>query len=148
MKTALTVVLVVVVSTFLMSCMIGCLTPEQQRRITESAVKLAEKTKELEKYEDKLAEILDKVNDGTYTVGEGRLFRDEIKEDIKETTEAAVGFKDTIDKIRAEGGGGLDIATGILLSIGQILANLGIIRFWRGGVNNRAGDIGVRTPPA
>ena len=44
MKTALTVVLVVVVSTFLMSCMIGCLTPEQQRRITESAVKLAEKT--------------------------------------------------------------------------------------------------------
>jgi len=143
MKTALTVVLVVVVLMFLMSCMVGCLTPDQQRRVNEAGIRLAEKTQELDKYKAKLAEVLDKVNDGTYTVGEGKLLRDEIKEDIEETTEAAVGFKDVIDQIRKEGAGGFDVVGGIFITLFNIAVNLGIVRAWRGGTQSRYGNIGA-----
>ncbi len=139
MKTALLVVLLVVVSVSVM----GCLTTQQQSEINRTTLQLAEKIKDLEKYEEALKDIAAQLNAGTIPLAEGKALYEGVKEDIEDTKETAAEYQAVIERIQGEGGSGLDIATGILLSLINIGGALLGVRVWRGSVNARMGDIGV-----
>lgn len=124
-------------------CVSGCLTSEQQTRLNTKMGKLDSVLKDLEKYKDMKDEVVDRFKTGELTVGEVTLLGKRIDGDIREAKETAIGIRDEIKALQGEGASGVDIATGILISLLNIAGALLGVRVWRGSVNNRLGDIGV-----
>ncbi len=129
-------------------CMTGCVTTQQNEELNRATIKLGEKLGKIQDLEDQLIDIVAKVQAGMIPAAEGKALYENIRGTIKETSESAEEYQSTINRIRGQGASGIDITVAIILNVLSIAGSLLGVRMWRGGVNNRMGDIGMRTPPA
>ncbi len=94
--------------------------------------------------------IREKVADGTLVMSEGKEYLELLGMEAKVTLDRIVSavsetkesYSVRRDDLKTKGYGTGDVVVGFIASI---LANLGIVRGWRGSVNDRAGNIGVRS---
>lgn len=163
------------VAVMLLFGVVGCVSVEDQGKIDtltrEEKALWTERVRAVEsllgdkkvlraELKNKIREIRSGVDDGTLTVERGKAFIAELRADIEDTisdvdneiTAIKERFIESRDRIgveikdlEAKGNSKLDIMGSILLSLLTGGGTLGAVRLWRGGVNDRAGDIGVRT---
>ena len=174
MKTALLIVLLAV---GLMVLCGGCVSVEDQaeidslmrdekaawsERIRAVDALLAEKKELVKLLKEKTREVRAAVDAGTLTVAQGQAFLADMRADVDDTIsdvdkEADLikeRYKESRDRIanqikdlQAKGNSKIDLVFAGLLSLITGGGTLGAVRLWRGGVNDRSGNIGLRELP-
>ena len=113
----------------------------------------AERKAALEHVKAETDKITAKIMDKTITYAEGEEYLKLMKMQSTATFEKiSQGITDVKEKFREQkesledaGYGKGDMIAGLIISIfGSVLSSLTGVRLWRGSVNNRSGDIGVR----
>ena len=167
--------LLVVALAMLAVCAVGCVSAQDQEKIDtlvreEKALwtervraidALFSEKKELrDMLKIKIGEIRTGIDDGTLTADMGKKFIAELRGDIADTVsdvdneitavkerfaESQERIRTDVADLRAKGNSKIDLVFAGLLSLLTGGGTLGAVRVWRGGVNDRAGDIGVRT---
>ena len=176
MKKFLGVWVCCVVAMALMTLCGGCVSVEDQEKINtlvreekalwEERVRavealLAEKKDLRDNLKAKVREIREGIDDGTLTAATGKAFIAELRADIADTVsdvndeigaikerfvESQDRIRNDVKDIESRGNSKIDIVFAGLVSLLTGGGTLGAARLWRGSVNNRAGDIGARSP--